>query len=752
VYSCKSATQATFSGKRHLLQASTAAVLLSALWVGPALAEGSSVLEEITVTAQKRAQNLQDVPVSVTAFSGDALQKLELTNSTDIAMQTPGLNIGTPVGEGNNPSITLRGVGLNDFNDNNESPVAVYIDDVYMASMAGQTFQLFDLERVEVLRGPQGTLYGRNSTGGLVHFISRKPTEETEGYIRASYGRFNNYKLEGAVGGALGDRVQARLSFALDKADGYVNNRIGPNPNNKDSVAWRFQLNFDATDDLSVLFNFHGTHTDARAAAYQHQGTGLAPDGSPCTDAQAAAGSCTDFFGYRDTDGDVWAGAYNRVGPLDIKTYGGSMTINWDFSDSLTLTSITAYDILRKFHQEDTDMGPLDLVRPTFQARTRQFSQETRIAGEGDSYNWVAGVYYFTQHVNAPQRLDFGMDLDPTFSLDTSVLQNTRSFAGFAQAEVDLTEQLSVTGGIRYTDEHKDYDYTQIDRLGGVTGLGIPGLVLLDFNQANFGNLAVLNNGVFSGRGGINWRPNEDWLVFASIARGFKSGGFNAGFTSAPPSGIRYGKETLTSYEVGFKSTLLGGLARFNATAFWYDYKDLIALTFEGTASFLTNAANATVKGAEFELVANPIEGMDINLGMSLLNSDADGITLPGNVPLNNRKLVLAPEFTFNGLVRYSVPMGNDGALSGQVDFAYQGAHFFDIKNQPVARENGYWVWNARVAYSFADDAYEIAAWVKNLTNEKYLAYTFDFTGDFGFNQQFYAPPRWWGVTASAKF
>ncbi len=714
-------------------------------------ARGSLLLEEIIVTSQKRQENIQDTPLSVTAFSSETIRGLGFTNSTDIAQQTPGLNIGTPVGEGNNPSITLRGVGLNDFNDNNESPVAIYIDDVYMGSLAGQTFQMFDLERVEVLRGPQGTLYGRNSTGGLVHFISKRPTKDVDMSFEASYGRHNNLKLEGAVSGPLSDAIQARLAVAYNRADGYVENRVGPDRNEKDNIAYRFMINFDLNEDASLLLNVHGAKSDVKAPVYQHMGTGLDLNGDPCDLAGAFAGACTDFFGYRDTDGDAFAGAYDRNGIFEIKTIGGSGTLTWDLSDGITLTSITSFDKVEKLHEEDTDMGPLDLVNPTFQLDAKQFTQEVRINGATDRLKWVVGGYFFDQDIEMPQNLQFGQDLDPTFYMQTLALQDSRSYAAFGQIEYDIVDTLSVLVGARYTEERKTYDYTQVDLLGGVAGTP-PGTVLYDFDQANFGDLAKFSKGIFSWKGGLNWRPNDDVLGFVSVARGFKSGGFNAGFTEAPPERIKYNEERLTAYEVGFKSTLFDGLARFNATAFYYDYKDLQALTFDTFSSYITNAANAKVKGAEFELAANPLDGLDINLGFSYLDTKADGLTMPDGTIVDNRKLVLAPKTSFNALVRYTVPFESGAALAAQVDMSYQSSHYFDVYNQPLARSKGYDIWNARLAYQFPGDKLEVAIWGKNIFNKKYLVYSFDFTEAFGFNQLFYGQPAWYGATISYRY
>lgn len=714
-------------------------------------AAAQSVLEEIVVTSQKREERLQETPLSVTAFSGNALKELGFANSTDLATQTPGMTIGTPVGEGNNPSITLRGVGLNDFNDNNESPVAVYIDDIYMGALAGQTFQMFDLERVEVLRGPQGTLYGRNSTGGLINFISKRPTKDVDMFLEASYGRHNDMRFEGALGGSLSENIQARGSVVYSRADGYVDNRIGPDRNEKENIAWRFQLNADLNEDARLLLNVHGARSHVRAPVYQHQGSGLDYDGNPCTVEGALAGVCTDFFGYQDTDGDPFAGEYDRDGRFHLNTVGGFANLSWDLSEQILLTSITSYDEVKKLHEEDTDMGPFDLVNPTFRMKAKQFSQELRLNGDNETVKWVAGGYFYHQKVRMPQALVFGEDLDPTFYLDTLANQKTRSLAGFGQIEWEVVPTLTLLAGVRYTTEKKTYDYSQVDLLGGVAGAP-PGTVLLDFNRDEYGDLAIFDKNIWSGKAGLNWKPNDDLMVFGSVARGFKSGGFNAGFTEAGIDDIKYNDEEITSYEIGLKSTFMDGRARFNITGFYYDYKDLQALTFRNFSSFITNAANATVKGAEFEFVANPIDGLDINLGLAILDSDVDGLTAADGTTVNNRRLVMAPKKSFNALVRYSIPFESGASLSAQVDMSYQSSVYFDIFNQPLAHEGSYDIWNGRITYKFPGEKLELAVWGKNVFNKKYLVYTFDFTESFGFNQKFYGQPAWYGATLTYRY
>lgn len=725
----------------------------------------------VIVTTQKRAQNIQDVSVAVTAFMGEEMRELNMTSSIDIAAQTPGLNIGTPVGEGNNASISLRGVGLNDFNDNNEGPIAVYRDDVYQSAMPGLTFQLFDLERVEVLRGPQGTLYGRNATGGLVHFISKKPDEEFGGYVDLSFAEYNQIKMEAAVGGRLTDSIQTRISVATNNHDGYVKNRIGKDANEADSVAYRLQVNFDFNDELSALVNFHGGETDTIAPQYQHEAT---------------AGT-TDFYGYADTDGDVWAGEYDQEGLLNIESQGFSLTVDWG-GDDIDFTSITAVEEVDKIHQEDTDVGPFPGIEPQFVSNNEQFSQEFRLTGSTDSTHWVLGAFYFTNEVTGALDIDvnypgplvdeitgspagtFGSDLLPFFNYDVDYLQKTDSVGLFGQVEYKLSEKFTLTSGLRYTQEDRSMNYqnrtdgnpdavlnfcliTPGDVCDFGFGSGWPGTnTFLDFTDANpaVGKLNNIDNNNISGKIGFDYHPADDVLIFFNIAKGFKSGGFNGGFLDFTDgivvADIPFDEEDLTSYEIGLKSILGDGAVRFNATAFYYDYKDYQALTFSGLSQFITNA-DATIQGLDMELTFLNSDDWDISLGASFLDTKVNEISIRGGETFTNTEMVQAPGVSFNGVIRYYATED----LSLQIDFNHQGKQFFDITNSAVSKENAYTVFNARVGYQVSDDL-KISAYIKNLSNEEYRVYSFDFTGSAGLNQSFYAPPSWYGINLAYTF
>ena len=754
--------------KAKLAMAISAALALSS----SAIVQAENVIEKIMITASKKQESIQASNIAVTAFSGDALRELNLTDSTDIASQTPGLNIGTPVGEGNNPSISLRGVGLNDFNDNNEGPIAVYRDEVYQSAMPGLTFQLFDLERVEVLRGPQGTLYGRNATGGLVHFISKKPTDELEGFANVTFAEYNQIKTEAAISGGLTDTIQARLSLATNNHDGYVTNRIGKDANEADSLAYRLQVNFDLSDDFQALVNVHGANSETVAPQYQHQATG--------------SGGLDDW-GYKDTDGDVWAGEYNRQGILKIDSKGASVRLDYDGGD-YTLTSITAIEDVEKIHQEDTDVGPFDGIAPQFISENEQFSQEFRVAFSTGSMDWMFGAYYFENEVTGALDLalnfpgpvvddktgapdgTFGPDMVNFVDYDVDYLQESESSAIFGQVEVPLNEQFNLTVGLRYTTEERTMTYQNkatgnpnavvnscIIPAGDVCGFGFgpdyPGTdYYLNFTSSNteLGSLGKIDDDNVSGRVSLDYTPTEDLLVFFNVATGFKSGGFNGGFLDFTDgitvSDVPFESEELLSYELGFKSTLADGDVRFNATAFYYDYENYQALTFSGLSQFINNS-DATISGADLELVWLPGENWDINLGASIINSQVDEVSIRGAGTFQDNEMVLAPRYSVNGLVRYQVT----DDLSAQVDFNHQDEQFFDITNSEVSKESAYTVFNARVGYDINENL-SVSAFVKNLTNEEYRVYSFDFTGPAGFNQNFYAAPRWVGVTVNYTF
>ena len=747
---------------------SATCVVASVLAWGPVHAQErrSGLLEEIVVTAQKREQNLQEVGISVTAYTGEQMHDLGFTNTTDIVAMTPGLNYTVPNAESSQVNFFLRGVGLNDFADASENPVAVYVDDIYRPAVGGLSFQMFDMERVEVLRGPQGTLFGRNTTGGLVHFISKRPTDHLDGYLNLTGGSYSQIKVEGAISGPIGDSLSGRLSFATNKHDGYTENRgTGPDYNETDAKAVRGQLLLTPSDSVDLLLNAYYSDNDAAVGAWQHESTdivnGLSVHLGP--NAQGVGVDCNldgvvdatdrppgaDCFGYQDTDGDPFAGEFDRNGRVEVKTSGFSLNIGWEL-ENFTITSITAVQKVERLQSEDTDAGPCPCIQPTFQADTDTVTQELRIAGGSDTFRWLGGVYYFDNDVDGHYLLDL-TTLGFVF-FDANYTQETDSLALFGQLEFDLSDQWTMIVGARASNEEKELDYLNVDTSGFFTDVvGLPSNVAFDFDRNSVGDLAIQDHDSFNGKLELDWKPNDDVLVYGSYSRGTKSAGFNVGFldetllfASNTVATIPFGEETLTSYELGIKSTVMGGRTRFNASAFYYDYDDFQTFRFELLNQIIFNTV-AEVSGLELELLSSPADGWDIALGLILLDAEAKDIPSPAG-ELRNRDMVASPDMAANALVRYEWPALN-GRFAVQASANYQNELFFDIQNSPVSLEDGYTIGNLRVSYASADDRWELAAFVENITDEEYLSYTFDFTGIFGFNQQAYGKPRWVGVS-----
>ena len=746
----------------------TALSALTALTAPAEVTQAYAVLEEVVVMAQKREQSLQDVGIAVTAFSGEQTEQLGIVNSTDVAAMTPGLNYTVPNGESSQINFFLRGVGLNDFADANENPVAVYVDEIYRPAMGGLSFQLFDMDRVEVLRGPQGSLFGRNTTGGLVHYLTKRPTYELDGYLDVAGGSFNELTLEGAIGGSLGDSVAGRLSAARHKHDGYTENRVGPDYNETKAIALRGQLTFEPTGGFDGLASAYYSDNNAAVGAWQHQATKLDANGDSVplgaaeqtisvdclADGVADAGDLrpapgADCFGYRDTDGDPHAGDYDRDGRVEVETVGASLTLNWRLNDDVTLTSITGLQNVARRQSEDTDAGPLPLILPTFRAETGTFTEELRVSGGSARFLWLAGLYYFDNNVDGRYSLDL-RNLD-FVHFEANYIQDTQSAAIFSQVEFDLNPTWTLIAGLRGSIEEKELNYLNVDTSGFfINGVGLPSNVAFDFDADSVGDLAKHHHNSVSGKVGIDWRPGEHLLVYGSISRGLKSPGFNVGFldgnlifASNTAQTIPYNGETLTSYEVGFKSSFAGRRARLNGSAFSYDYQDFQTFRFELLNQVIFNA-DAQMLGVELELQASLGQGWDVLLGLAVLDAQAQGIPSPRGGSFD-RTPVAAPKLSATALLRYEWPAWG-GNLAVQAWGSYQSSVYYDIQNVSVSKQGGYGLGNLRASYSDPAQRWEVAVFVHNITDREYLSYTFDFTATFGFNQRAYGKPRWAGV------
>jgi iron complex outermembrane receptor protein len=687
-------------------------------------------IEAIVVTARRREESIQSTPVDVTAFTGDELRTLGAESSMDLARFTPGLQTAPVSGEGNIPNIAIRGVGLNDFRAYNESPSAVYVDEVYKGALASLDFQLFDLDRVEVLKGPQGTLFGRNATGGLIQYISKKPTSDTEGYARLSFGSFNDLTLEAAIGSSLTDAVDARVSVVHHQHDGTERNLnpLGNDGNALDLTAERGQLAFALADGMSLLLAIeHGQNDDDGGNTYRYAASYLLPDSLAALEPSNSTRNAAVVGLSNVSDINVSPGPF-----LTTNSTSGTARFEWK-GNSTTFASISNYQTFQMRQAGDCDSTPVDYCFTRFDSNTTQYSQELHLQGARQNIRWDMGVYYLSLNTNGIQELlgPFAQLILGAPSSYTAYQLDTKSWAGFGQIEYDLFPSLTLTGGLRYTDDSKNMFQSF---LNGV----VPGGVVYD--QSTIGDEAKRADGSISFLTDLRWRPTDNMMLYGGVSRAPKSGTFNSGFGPPPANQYAVKPEQLTDYEVGAKSDWLDGKLRINGAAFYYQYKDYQAFVFQDLNQYLFNV-DATATGAELDLRALLNKHWVVSLGIAYLNAIAHNVA-DASGAVRDRAMVLAPNLSLNGLASYSWDAWASSEMSLQVTASSRSSVYFDNLNSPALREGGVSVADARLAWVSGDKHWQVAGLVENLTDKRYRLYAFDLTSLLGYVQNLYNKPR----------
>ena len=759
----------------------------------PAAAEAQApddnglLLGEIVVTAQKRSQNLQDVPIAMSAFSGDQLDKLGISNATEITQQIPGLQLNAW-----SPNVTifnLRGISQNNFQDNLEAPVAVYMDNAYMGSMNGIAGQLFDIERVEVLRGPQGTLFGRNATGGLIHYLSR-PADDTafNGYVEGSYGRFNARSIEGAVGGQIVDGWRARLSMRRALGGSYIKSRdtdaanglvgSGQDLGGQNAFSLRATTQVDVTPDLKVeLWYKYSRDHNVPTGGYVFDNCNLEANGfCSVNEAGIANGTGGVINGITGQKASPYDNFSNTPGFLNRRIHIGQANVTWDLGD-VELTSITNYTNLKKAYQEDGDALPITVIVFNTAVNYKQFSQELRFAGETDSFNWQLGGYFLDMRIDGQMRTQgapaFGaaIDINGTAndpSVDEFYRIVSKNMSAFGQAELKLSPTFSIIGGLRYSMDHKTVDYASF-----LIDSGFPDAVLTSDTilAASKPGVNRINYGDFAARLSLNWKPSPDTLLFASYNRGIKGGNWTLS-PSINAGTFRHDPETLHSFEAGFKYSTPNHKLRVNGTLYHYIYENYQAFGIVGGAPQVGNS-DARATGAELEVTWQPVDRLNVMLGGTWETSkvkrvlgagqqiapeffpgapDAQYCTNIGgafscNFPsaaITDAKLPNAPKFSANYLLRYDFDaLGGVAAL--QVDGAWYDDQYLEVTNGRSSLQTAYNVTNASVSWTDPSEMFELTLWGKNVFDKAYRAYTLNL-GVLG-TSSYYAPPATYGAT-----
>lgn len=751
-----------------------------------------SVLEEVIVTAQKKEQNLQDVGVSITAFTGQQLDALGWNNSLDIGAQTPGLVTTSNSGDSANIALfSVRGVSQLDFAEGQEAPIAIYQDEAYLSSPGSSGAPAFDTARIEILRGPQGTLYGRNATGGLVHFISNKPTKDFESSLDLTVADFGRVGATGVLSGPLSDAVQGRIALYHNEDDGYVKNTIGQDLRADDTTSVRGILNFEIGDNVNLELIGRYTDISSSGGVYHSRASKGLADGSVvfCQPGDTDCGTFTgdqpigsnNFFSggalfdvangqIDDGIGDELEGAFDRD-DAGVDREAGNITaiLEAQLTNNINLTSVTDFSSSEKEYREEDDSQSRNFVTYDATADVEQFSQELRINGATENFEWIAGAYYLDISNVFTGAFAFPSDgYFPEFTGDSS----TETISFFGQIDYHISDTLLLTAGIRWTQDEKDFIHqmTQCD-ITSPAALGFcPASLISDpvlaadpfSDNAGFAGLLVdgeqrlftRTDTEVSGKLQLDWQVSDDHLLYAGVSRGTKGGGFNTptdGFDLAEIEFVGFEPEILTAYEIGAKTVWADGAVRINGSAFYYDYDNFQAFFFADTTSRLINA-EAEFFGAEVELTFSPGNGWDVLAGISVLDTSVNGVSPDGGTILEDEEAPLAPGFSLNGLVRKEWTLRSGGAIAGQISGNYVGEQFFNVDNQEVTQGGDYTLVDFKLSYYSPNDNWEASLFANNLFDERALTYSYDISGFGNYTIQTFGPPRWVGVNVKFNF
>ena len=711
----------------------------------------STGIADIVVTAQKRSEQLQSVPIAISALDARRIKESGFHDISDLTAHVPNLQVSTLWGT-SNPKLFMRGIGNNNFNQTAESKVAVYSDSVYLSAPSGQLFQMFDLERIEVLRGPQGTLYGKNATGGAVAIFSKKPGTDTDGYGRISYGNYNAVEAEGGATVPLAPNLSARFAGTYKRRDGYVTDtRNNARVNDRNEWAGRGILRWQPAG-ADVVLNVHGGGSDSTHNNSVNRGlfdpVALAAGRFVRLPAdQVIAGKGVDILGYKDPNPDPYVNTYERDTFAKIKLLGASLNVDIDLPGGYNLTSVSGFEQSKRHVLQDGNGAPSTIFTIDWGPSTfREYQQELRIASPAkDRLNWVAGIFAFHEKGSVHNFYDlssvaFALGFD---AFNQFYTQKTSTYAGFGQATYKVTDKLKFTLGGRLNYEKKSLDHqTFLSTAGGVSILPGPYVnVKLDKNWTEW-----------SGRAALDYKFTDDIMAFASINRGFTSGGFNTGAFNDPLGAAQpYNPEILVSYEAGLKSSMLDHRLRFNATTFYYKYSDLQVFRFTANGQqFIENASNAEVYGLELEAQARITPHWELTASTGLLKSKYKNF-VRGTENLSGNRLIGSPNLEWNLLSQYTVPLGSSSLIL-RADLSFTGKRYYDERQlQDVSSQHGSYNLDTRVTWRSANGGLEASLWAKNLTNEVTIVDVVD-VGLFGYQNVWYNTPRTYGAEIGFKF
>ena len=731
------------------------APLDAAAQTGTPVAAGATPEEttgDIVVTATRMgATSLQKTPIAVSVLSGADLDRSGTTDVRDLAQQAPNFNVSQ---SGPNPLIFIRGIGTSAVLNGSDPDVTTQSDGVYLARAFEEFSDFFDVERLEILRGPQGTLYGRNAVGGVINIISRQPTDDFTGRAQLTVGTYATIQGQGYVSGPL---VKGLLDFSVAanylRHDGYVKNLIasGEDDNSANHGGVRAQLRFRPASWVEATTRFDYSKADENSQVQSHLAV---PAVAPYINFTVPNPALFSSPIANSIIGDYHHTAHDQPTKLTKTEWGIAEDINFDLSDQLTLKSLTAYRQGRYSYISDTDATEIAALTTVLADRSRQFSQEFNLNGHFGDIDFVGGLYYFRENQH-----NIGIAATPA-SPGRTAAQATYAFiqpftrstskAAFAQASYKITPRLKVTAGARYTEDEKYFvANTQLFLYPNAPALGpeIPGLPFVYTSAPKFH--------AFTPKAGLEWQATDDVFAYASYTKGFKSGGNNSTVgcrsTLAPADyaacigTIIYQPEKLDSYEAGIKTFLFDRRVTANLTGFYYNYKNLqVQSALAPGIVNIGNAATATVKGLEFETTAKLTDRLTFSGNASYLDARYDTYlqasvaqslryfvsSLPNynaatnTVNASGNRLTNSPRFSFNMAAQYTQPI-SIGSVYARAEYSHQSRVYFEATNSAVESQNSFGLLNLSVGYTSTDANWTVAVVAKNVTDKEYLVSAF---------------------------
>jgi iron complex outermembrane receptor protein len=717
----------------------TACAFLSGMLVAvPAWSQdagGEGVIEEIVVTARHRAENIQTVPISMTAVAGSAIAEQRINTLQGLEHSVPNLVFGE-TGTSGETHIGIRGIGDFSRNIGFDTRVGVYIDGVFAGQSLAVDQGLVDLAQVEVLRGPQGTLFGKNSSSGAINIISNKPEfGETSGEIRIGGGNLDTTTGQAILNVPLGETAAARLSVFTQQQDGYIRNLFtGTNAMSSDHTIGRLRLLFQPNDNLDINFSFDARTQDNDLLFLEPDADWEIANGNPEATPNFVADQDADLI-------DENSGA------------GGGLTIDYTLDSGHVLTSITGFRTVdRKVGSDEDATRNFVLDARYFEDDFDHFTQEIRLASpEDQTFRYVVGAFYFDQDADTNRKVALGPGFGgPPEGVDAAIQDSavdTSNIAVFVNGNVDLSDRWTVSGGLRYTDEQKD---AQIDQFV-FPGFGLAEMIQESFTRDEDYVTATLN---------LQYQASDDVLAYFTYSNGYKAGGFNVDLVPTIED-LFFEEETVDSFEVGLKSDLLDGRLRLNVTAFQAEYDDYQVFQFRfdpfsgTTALLVSNAASVTTQGVEIEGVAYLSDTFELAYGIGLTEAEFDDF--PGGAidpatgaPLNvaGNTLPRAPDVTASLTASYNF---NAGPVDGRASLTYthRGEQFFNPDNRENSRQPAYDLINASLDLDFSEN-WSVGIWGQNLTDEVYRGMRG--VSFLGIPFSLYMQPRTYGVEAAYRF